>query len=138
MDGNVVFDVPATVAESLTAIILDENRCSSSDSVHNSDQHFSFKSKCDSVSGSNVEFLSGSFLLGDQFMSMFCMSEHVVSDGLKSTRGTIALNPHQHFAEMDQFVLNNSLHSRQSVAAIVATDSYLVSRRSKRLKQKSR
>jgi len=82
----------------------------------------------------DIKFFGCSFLLSNQLMAVFGMAEHVSSDRLESIGGTIAVNPGQHLAEMDQFVLHNPLHRSQPIGAVVAADSNGIARLSERLK----
>jgi hypothetical protein len=88
-----------------------------------------------SSAGPNVKLFGCAFLLGDQFMSMLGMPKHVSSDRLKPAGRTIALNPSQHFAQVDHFVFNDSLHSRQSIMAFMTTHADRIAWLSERLEQ---
>ena len=66
---------------------------------------------------------------------MLGVAKHVSSDRLESIGGTIAVNPCQHLAEMDQFVFHNPLHRSQPIRAIVAADANGITRLTERLKK---
>jgi hypothetical protein len=86
-------------------------------------------------SSPNIEFFGSPFLLRNQFVPVFRMPEHVASDRLKSTSRAIALNPGQHFAQVNHLMFYNPLHGRQSIDAVMPAHSNRVVWLSKGLKQ---
>jgi len=82
----------------------------------------------------NIKLFGCSLLLRDQLMSMLGMPKHITSDRLKSACRAVALDPSEHFTQMDHFVFDYSLHRRQSITAFMPTNPDRVARFTERLK----
>jgi hypothetical protein len=68
-------------------------------------------------------------------MPMLGVAEEALRDPLESPGGAVALDPNQHFAQMDQFVLDDPLHRGKPVLAEDAAHAIFLSGFSKRLEQ---
>jgi hypothetical protein len=137
MEWYVIFGVVDAVAVATTLGVWDQDRGSRGDAIHDPNQIVVVYPKFDSFSYPYVEIPGGAFLLGDQFVPVFRVTEHVVGDGLKPRRCAVAVNPNQHFAQVDQFMFHDPLHGRKPIVAPQPANPCPIPRLPKRLKQKA-